>query len=73
MNACPANSQIGTATVSVGSGGEPYYVTGKVYLTGPYEGAPFGLSVVVPAVAGPFNLGDVLVRAAVPSIPAPLR
>ena len=63
LGACPAGSQIGTATVAVGSGAEPYYVTGKVYLTEGYEGAPFGLSILVPAVAGPFNLGDVLVRA----------
>jgi hypothetical protein len=64
LSACPAASQIGTTTVSVGSGSDPYYVTGKVFFTGPYGGAPFGLSVVVPAVAGPFNLGDVLVRVA---------
>jgi hypothetical protein len=64
LTACPAGSQIGTTTVAVGSGSDPYYVTGKVFFTGPYDGAPFGLSVVVPAVAGPFNLGDVLVRVA---------
>jgi len=64
LTACPSSSQIGTATVAVGSGSKPYYVQGKVFFTGPYAGAPFGLSVVVPAVAGPFNLGDVLVRVA---------
>jgi hypothetical protein len=63
LSACPASSQIGTTTVAVGPGNDPYYETGKVFFTGPYGGAPFGLSVVVPAVAGPFNLGDVLVRA----------
>ena len=64
LSACPASSQIGTTTVSVGSGSEPYYVTGKVFFTGPYGGAPFGLSVVVSAAAGPFDLGNVLVRVA---------
>jgi hypothetical protein len=63
LTACPAASQIGTTRVAVGAGGDPYYETGKVFFTGPYGGAPFGLSVVVPAVAGPFDLGDVHVRA----------
>jgi hypothetical protein len=64
QGACAANSEVGTTTVGVGSGTDPYYVTGHVYFTGPYNGAPFGLSVVVPAVAGPFNLGNVIVRVA---------
>jgi hypothetical protein len=64
LNACPASSLIGSTSVAVGSGSDPYNVTGNVYFTGPYDGAPFGLSVVVPAVAGPFNLGNVLVRVA---------
>jgi hypothetical protein len=61
---CLADSQVGTTTVGVGSGSDPYYVTGNVYFTDSYDGAPFGLSVVIPAVAGPFNLGDVVVRVA---------
>jgi hypothetical protein len=60
---CAEASQIGTVNIAAGSGAQPLWVTGKVYLTGPYAGAPFGLTVVVPAVAGPFNLGDVIVRA----------
>jgi hypothetical protein len=67
---CAAGSEIGTATASVGAGSEPYSFTGPVYLTGPYGGAPYGLSIPVPAAAGPFDLGSgpcdcVLTRAAI--------
>ena len=58
---CPATSQIGEANVTAGSGGT-YLFKGPVYLTGPYSGAPYGLSIQVPAVAGPFNLGTVITR-----------
>jgi hypothetical protein len=65
QGSCGPESQIGTVTVGVGAGSNPYYVTGKAYLTGSYNGAPYGLSFVVPAIAGPLNLGTVIVRAAV--------
>jgi hypothetical protein len=62
---CPASSEIGTTTVLAGSGPHPLSQPGTVYFTGPYKGAPFGLSIVVPAIAGPFHLGTVVVRAAI--------
>lgn len=63
--ACPAGSRIGTVVAGAGLGSSPLYVEqGKVFLTEGYRGAPFGLDVLVPAVAGPFDLGDVNVRAA---------
>ncbi len=65
LGTCPASSQIGKMTVAAGPGSHPYYQQGQVYLTGPYKSAPFGLSIVVPTKAGPFNLGNVVVRATI--------
>jgi uncharacterized repeat protein (TIGR01451 family) len=63
---CQDVSKIGDVTVGAGAGSNPFYITnGRAYITGPYKGAPYGLSIVVPAVAGPFDLGDVVVRAAI--------
>ncbi len=59
---CEAKSKIGTATVNVGAGSEPYAFSGPVYLTEHYGGSPYGLSIPVAAVAGPFNLGTVVTR-----------
>jgi hypothetical protein len=61
---CPAASRLGTATVGAGAGPTPVHIQGKVYLAGPYRGAPLSLAVVTPAVAGPFDLGTVVVMAA---------
>jgi hypothetical protein len=67
---CGVESQIGTTSVLSGPGDMPLAIPepGKaptaVYLAGPYKGAPFSLSIVVPAQAGPFDLGNVVVRAA---------
>lgn len=64
---CTRGTEIGSTSVLSGPGEQPLALTGRVYLTGPYKGAPFGLSIVVPTKgqAGPFDLGDVVVRAAV--------
>lgn len=59
---CPQASEVGTVTVGAGAGSSPYYVTGKAYLAGPYKGAPFSIAIVTPAVAGPYDLGTVVVR-----------
>jgi hypothetical protein len=63
-SSCPAQSQVGVATVAAGSGTSPLQLTGKAFLAGPYKGAPLSLVVITPAVAGPFDLGTVVVRVA---------
>ncbi len=62
--ACPASSQIGSISAGLGAGPGPNYFPGKVYLAGPYKGAQLSLAVVAPGLAGPFDLGNVVVRAA---------
>ena len=68
---CPAASQIGSTTVAGGAGPQPLYIPEagrpptRVYFGGPYKGAPYSMVFVVPAQAGPFDLGNIVVRAAV--------
>ncbi|HEY2054419.1 MAG TPA: hypothetical protein VGH14_10835 [Solirubrobacterales bacterium] len=64
QSSCPAKSEVGTATVQAGTAPTPLAITGKVFLAGPYHGAPLSLAVVTPATAGPFDLGTVVVRVA---------
>jgi hypothetical protein len=67
--ACPAVSHIGHAVVTSGPGPYPLVLPQPgapelpIYLTGPYDGAPFGLSIVTPVIAGPFDLGTIVTRA----------
>jgi hypothetical protein len=70
---CTAASQIGVASVTAGAGTEPFPLSGPVYLTGPYDGAPYGLSIPVPVLAGPFNLGTVTTRATIKVNPTTAR
>lgn len=61
---CPSASQIGTTSTTSGTGSNPLTLGGKAYLAGPYRGAPLSLVTVAPALAGPFDLGTVVVRVA---------
>jgi hypothetical protein len=61
---CPAASEVGSVFASAGAGPAPYNAPGKAYLTGPYKGAPLSLAILTPAVAGPFDLGTIVVRTA---------
>jgi hypothetical protein len=67
---CPPASQLGSVQAGAGPGPSPFFASGKAYLTGPYKNAPYGLAVIVPALAGPFDLGNVVVRAALYIDPA---
>jgi hypothetical protein len=75
--ACNESNRVGTVIVGAGAGSDPFYIQapneGKVYMAGPYDPdgggpadeAPLSMLIEVPAVAGPFDLGEVSVRAAV--------
>ncbi len=59
---CPAVSQIGHTLVGAGVGGVLAWAPGKLYLAGPYNGAPLSIVSVTSATVGPFDLGTVVIR-----------
>lgn len=61
---CPASSRIGGVSAGAGVGSQLTYVPGSIYLAGPYNGAPLSVAAIVPAVAGPFDVGTVVTRVA---------
>jgi hypothetical protein len=60
---CPETSRVGSSVVAAGAGPAPLYMQGSIYLTGAYQGAPFGLSIVTNAIAGPLDLGPIVIGA----------
>ena len=61
---CPVSSEIGTSNVAAGPGSHPFHAYGKIYLAGPFQGAPLSLVAITPALAGPYDYGTVVVRVA---------
>ena len=65
---CPATSKIGHLVAATGPGPSSLWLPqpGKpepsIYLGGPHQDSPFSVISVVPAEAGPFDLGTVVVR-----------
>jgi len=59
---CPAASEIGHTLVGTGVGAVLAYVPGKIYLAGPFDGAPFSIVSITSAKVGPFDLGTVVLR-----------
>lgn len=70
---CPANSKIGSVQAGAGAGSQLTYVPGSVYLAGPFGDAPLSVVTIVLAVAGPFDVGTVVTRQALSSIPSAPR
>jgi hypothetical protein len=61
---CPSSSEIGSSNVAAGPGSHPFHAVGRIYLAGPFKGAPLSLAVITPALAGPYDYGTVVVRVA---------
>ena len=63
-SSCSSASQIGVTSTEAGSGSAPFKIAGKAFLAGPYKGAPLSMVVITPGVAGPYDIGTVVVRVA---------
>jgi hypothetical protein len=61
---CPVTSQIGSSNVAAGPGSHPFHAVGKIYMAGPFKGAPLSLVAITPALAGPYDYGTEVVRVA---------
>ncbi len=59
---CPPASEIGHTIVSAGVGTVLAQTPGKIYLAGPYHGAPLSIVSITSAKVGPFDLGTVVIR-----------
>jgi hypothetical protein len=59
---CPQASEVGHSLAGSGVGQVLAYVPGKLYLAGPYHGSAISLVAVTAAKAGPFDLGNVVIR-----------
>lgn len=64
LPSCPDVSKVGTTNVAAGPGTHPFHALGKLYLAGPFQGAPLSLVAITPALAGPFDYGTIVVRVA---------
>jgi hypothetical protein len=65
LPSCPAASRIGTTNVAAGPGSHPFHAVGKMYMGGPFKGAPLSLVAITPVLAGPYDYGVVVVRVAI--------
>ena len=61
---CPESSFVGTSNVAAGPGSHPFHAVGRMYLAGPLNGAPLSVAAITPALAGPYDYGNVVVRVA---------
>jgi len=61
---CPTASQVGRTVTGYGVGPSLAYSDGKIYLAGPYHGAPLSLVTINPVTVGPFDLGTIVIRSA---------